>query len=888
MIGTSFQHYRIVERIGAGGMGEVYRATDTRLGRDVAIKILPSSVSRDEDRMARFQREARTLAALNHPNIAAIYGLEEAGALRFLVLEFVPGNALVGPLPVEEALALLLQVAEALEASHEKGIVHRDLKPANIRVTPDGKVKVLDFGLAKTMEGSAYDSSQSPTLDAGETREGSILGTAAYMSPEQARGRTTDRRTDIWSFGCVLYEILTGQKAFAGETASDSVASILRSEPNWDALPPDTPPRIRDLLRRCLQKDPMLRKRDMGDARLEIAEALMDLAHPPEKAQPAAIAQPHRATSSAARWALAGLLALAAAGGAWWLRGWALPDATPARAPVAVHRVTEFVGMEQHPAVSPDGKSIAFVADANGYQQIWIRLLAGGAPLQVTRDPGHHLYPRWSPDSASLIYFVLSDAGETEGTLWEISALGGAPRRIGGSLGGADISHDGKKLAFFRFHEGQSELAVAGRDASNPQAVAKLPARLSHASPRWSPDDRWIGYQSGFGFGHDLFVVSAEGGEPRRLTHDAVWVAGFAWLRDSSGIVFSSIRGSIVLYLPVFNLWQASLEKQEPVQLTFGEISYQHPDLGLLGDLTASRLQRRFDIWKFPTGGSAQENTNRGVRITRQTGHVQTPSVAPDEREVVYLSDGGSHSNLWVMNLESGQVRQLTNEQDPTMAVGVPVWSPDGKYITHFRRARGAFQGEQWVVNADGTNARRIAKDGGWGAWTPDSKWIYWGSAAPGEPNRLHKGRVEGGASVVVREDDAQGPSLAADGTLYYARALAGVNAVSHYEVRAARPENGPSRLLARIPGSRVPTWQSFHPVLSPDGKWLAFPLTEGPTTDLWAMSASDGKLRQLTDFAGRSTFIARRVSWSPDSRWIYAAVGEGDADVVQLSGLIP
>ena len=282
--GRELSHYRLVEQIGEGGMGVVWRATDTTLGRDVAIKVLPEAFSTDPERMARFEREARMLASLNHPNIAAIYGVGSAGGVRFLAMELVTGDDLAarlthGPVPVVEALELTRQVAEALEAAHEKGIIHRDLKPANVKVTPDGHVKVLDFGLAKAMEGeasaaSASAMSYSPTITGPMTAANVILGTAAYMSPEQARGKAVDRRADIWAFGCLLFECLTGRRAFSGETVSDTLAKILERDPDLRALPGGTPPRVRDLFQRCLIKDPRLRLRDIGDARIALEEVL--------------------------------------------------------------------------------------------------------------------------------------------------------------------------------------------------------------------------------------------------------------------------------------------------------------------------------------------------------------------------------------------------------------------------------------------------------------------------------------------------------------------------------------------------------------------------------------------------------------------------------------
>jgi serine/threonine-protein kinase len=280
--GTRLGPYEIVGQIGAGGMGEVYKARDTKLGRDVAIKVLPAAFAENKERLARFEREARLLASLNHPNIATLFDLRESDGTNFLVLEYVPGETLAekikrGPISVDDVLPLFKQIAEGLEAAHEKGIIHRDLKPANIKVTPDGKVKVLDFGLAKAMAGEAptRELSESPTLTRDATETGVLLGTAPYMSPEQARGKEVDKKTDIWAFGCCLYEALTGQAAFLGETVTDTLARIVEREPAWETLPERTPSAIQRLLRRCLQKDPDRRLRDAWDARLEIEDAAM-------------------------------------------------------------------------------------------------------------------------------------------------------------------------------------------------------------------------------------------------------------------------------------------------------------------------------------------------------------------------------------------------------------------------------------------------------------------------------------------------------------------------------------------------------------------------------------------------------------------------------------
>ena len=326
LVGRQLGSYQVRAKIGEGGMGEVYRAFDTKLRRDVALKVLPPPFARDPERLARFRREAQLLASLNHKNIAAIYGFEETPEANFLVLELVGGETFAerikrqGSLPVpqviKEALTLAGQVAEGLEAAHRKGITHRDIKPANIKVTPDGDVKVLDFGLAKAFAGDRAnaDLSELPTLEPGPTKDGQILGTPAYMSPEQVRGQEVDKRTDIWAFGCLLYELLTGQRAFRGDTVQDTIGKVLERDPDWQTLPPSVPEKIRDLLRRCLQKEKERRLRDIGDARIELEEVL----NVPAKAELVAAALPQKLWRRKAAWALSGLALLAMASTAVW------------------------------------------------------------------------------------------------------------------------------------------------------------------------------------------------------------------------------------------------------------------------------------------------------------------------------------------------------------------------------------------------------------------------------------------------------------------------------------------------------------------------------------------------------------------------------------------
>ncbi|MFY9560431.1 MAG: protein kinase, partial [Terriglobales bacterium] len=433
--GTKLGPYEIVAPLGAGGMGEVYRAHDTKLGRDVALKFLPPLFTSDADRLARFEREARLLASLNHPHIGAIYGFEDTGNVPALVLELVEGDTLDervrrGPSPLSEALAFAQQIADALEAAHRAGIIHRDLKPSNIKITPDGLVKVLDFGLAKALaaEGSGHDLSNSPTMTAGGTIAGVILGTAAYMSPEQARGQPVDKRTDIWAFGCVLFEMLTGSSAFLRETVTDTIAAVVGAEPGWKSLPADTPGSIRRLLTRCLQKDARRRLHDIADARIELEDTMAT------PAEPAPVPTPRRWS----RLALSALsLGIATALVLLWTERdrFGRPVAKPSPPDTRVIRLTDLPGLEESPAISPDGRSVAFTADVGGKRQVFVQLIAGGAPLQITRDTVDHECPRWSPDSSSILYFSPAVSGTVQGSILEVPALGGVPRRVVNSVG---------------------------------------------------------------------------------------------------------------------------------------------------------------------------------------------------------------------------------------------------------------------------------------------------------------------------------------------------------------------------------------------------------------------------------------------------------------------
>ncbi|HEV8132810.1 MAG TPA: protein kinase, partial [Acidobacteriota bacterium] len=523
-LGTRLGAYEILSLLGAGGMGEVYRARDSKLGREIAIKVLPEAFTRDPERLARFEREARLLASLNHPNIGSIYGLEESNGTRFLVLELVPGETLadlISPqsrtppsrgadrpsgrvgewesgrisrgFEIDEALRVCLQIAEAVEAAHEKGIIHRDLKPANVKVTPEGKVKVLDFGLAKAFapDESSPSISLSPTLTLQSLREGVILGTAAYMSPEQARGKPLDKRTDIWSFGCVLYECLAGRQAFTGETVTDIIAAIVKNDPEWALLPATTPPNIQLLLRRCLQKDRNIRLHDIADARIEIDEALKA----PSPALPLSPSPAPPEASSVRLWmAVSALLAMIVVALALAVVYLSRPgeETGAIRSYVLPPEKSSFFsigGIGAGPvAVSPDGRRITFVALTEGKRQLWVRPLDALAaqPLAGTEDAS---YPFWSADSQYIGFF-------TGGKLKKINASGGPAQTLcDAPIGrGGTWNRDGTILFAPNAAGSLYRVSAAGGAASAVTKVNESRGERAHRFPCFLPDGRHFLY----------------------------------------------------------------------------------------------------------------------------------------------------------------------------------------------------------------------------------------------------------------------------------------------------------------------------------------------------------------------------------------------------------
>jgi eukaryotic-like serine/threonine-protein kinase len=879
--------YQIQALLGKGGMGEVYRARDTRLDRDVAIKVLPRAFTADPDRLARFEREARVLASLNHPHIGMIHGVEEGEGMRALVLELVEGDTLAdriarGPVPIKQALTWARQIADALDAAHEKGIVHRDLKPANVKITPNDVVKVLDFGLARTYTSGddASDLTRSPTITSDG---GVILGTAAYMSPEQARGQAVGKRADIWAFGCLLYEMLTGRIAFDGPSVSDTLAAVLHHEPDWAALPSRLPTSVTTLLQRCLEKDVKQRRRDIGDVRAELDDAL---------ARPSGVTRSDVSAPVASRraprpwwlFAVAGGIILAALAGVLADRRWnAVPAADPGpTTEVGFERITDFVGIEEYPAVSPNGDEIAFVRPIDGRRQIWIRRTGRSPPLQVTHDDADHDFPRWLPDASGIVCYTPSSKEGEDGTLWEVPTLGGPPRYLAKSVSGADVFKDGRLATFLKTSDGVA-LTILDRNGTPLATITTLPT-VEFGTPRWSPDGRSIAYVANEGRSGDYAVYVAEvaGGAPV-VVAVALRIRGLAWLLDSSALVYASSTGSTVMYPPVYQLRLVSRDGRSERQLTIGGETYVDPDIASGGKLYASRVQMHSEIWGYPVSGSPAANVANARQITTQTAQVQTPSVSPDGKQIAYLSDSGGHGNIWVIKIDGSERRQITFEQDRDVMLGLPIWSPTSDWINFIQfiwKPVGTVYHER-IIHSDGTGDRLLAEGTG-ASWSPDGKWLYFQKYDEATKPCVHKIALDDGASSTQVRCDA-GIPIPSRKSLYYSPG----GPSNPGQIFRASPENSTGVPVTGYPRSRVPHWPTGA-VLSPDGRWLAVPLMDGGTTNIWALPTDGGPNRQLTDFGRRAILIARQVSWSPDGKFVYAAVADRDADIVRFDGLLP
>jgi dipeptidyl aminopeptidase/acylaminoacyl peptidase len=684
--GTRLGSYEILGLLGAGGMGEVYRARDAKLGRDVAIKVLPASFAKDADRLARFEREAKTLAALNHPNIASIHGLEESGGVRALVMELVDGEDLAqrisrGAIPIDEALPIATQIADALEAAHEQGIVHRDLKPANIKIRPDGTVKVLDFGLAKGggagESGGAgrEDLSHSPTLTMRGTQMGMIIGTAAYMAPEQAKGRTVDKRADIWAFGVVLFEMLTGQRAFTGDDVSEIIASVLKDAPDFGALPAATPPRVRRILERCLERDPRLRLRDIGEARVELSK----IASGASDTMPSTVSMP-AARAAGLRWMPWAVAVVAIAGAA---------IATLRPAPSAVTSSLELaigppegrdfqIGSNSgNVTISPDGTMVAFVAmgtDGSNEAMLWVRPIGRDEPRVISGTKGA-FYPFWAPDSRSLAFFA-------DRKLHTVEIAGGLPQVVADAQQGrGGCWGDDGRILFTPMGGGAVASVAATGGAITP--ITK------HNNTRGENANYWPTCLPG----SKHFLYFARSTQPE---NNGVYFAGVDGKSEPVKVVSSL---SSALYVPQssgqpgYLLWARDQDLlAQPFDAESGRTRGQAAKIAsgvLVGEsqrsLMADASRTGTLVWATARIEQLQfewfDRSGRRVStIAVEPGMVYSPLLSPDERSLAFSRADKGGADIMIHDFAGGTTRRVSTEPGYNQN---PAWMPDGRRLLY-------------------------------------------------------------------------------------------------------------------------------------------------------------------------------------------------------------
>ena len=873
MAGTRLGPYEITGSLGAGGMGEVYRARDTRLNRDVAVKVLPEHFVSDPERLARFEREAQLLASLNHPHIAQIYGIEaqppssgSGQTVHALVMELVDGDDLAQrsvrrPVPVEEALPIARQIADALEAAHERGIIHRDLKPANIKIREDGVVKVLDFGLAKALNPASVTSGgrdfspgpmNSPTITSPATQLGVILGTAAYMAPEQAKGKAVDKRADIWAFGCVLYEMLTGRRPFDGETITDVLAAIVTRRPDWRALPAATPAAIVHLLGRCLEKDPKNRLRDIGEARVVLSEpTLLTPADTTVRAE------------TRRWWPVAAAFAVIAAG----IAGYSLAGNTDAVIPrpliTSFAQLTDQPGVERQPTISPDGKTVVYVSSARGNSDLYLLRVGGRKAILLTEDSAHDDYaPAFSPDGAR-IAFRSERAG---GGVFVMEATGESVRRVTDAGYDPRWSPDGKELlvADERVADPMSRASVSALWAVNvADATRRRIVKGDAVGGRWSPSGRLIVY---WGIQkppqRDIAIVAADGSaaeSPNWITSDAAVDWSPTWSPDGKYVYFGSSRGGTL------NLWRVAVDEAtgrvqaapEPVTTPAAwSGSFEFSADG--SSLVFADLDERTTIW------SVGFDPGKGVLTSqpRQALHgraIQSIDLAPDGQTIVFSQRGQPWEALGVVRVDGTGWSRLTDDRDFHR---LPSWSPDGSRFL-FYMSRGT---RLWTLRSDGSKLIEIPvpskQPAAYPVWSPDGTRV----AAALDTSVVVFDISKGSASETQRFDDLGDMrpfSWSADGRLIVGSTKRG----SRDRLTVLDLQTGTHRSMAQDASS--PEWL-------PDSRHLLF----NRSSDIVLLDTMTGHERPLIRLDRPFDQWGRTVTLSRDGRTLAYLQFQTEGDV--------
>ena len=890
LIGQTISHYRILEKLGEGGMGVVYKARNLHLDRFVALKLLPLERLADPDRRQRFVQEAKSASALNHPNIIHMYEVNEAEGTPFLAMEYVSGRTLTQVIArkrvaLNDALKYASQIADALAKAHAAGIVHRDLKPSNIMVTDDDLVKILDFGLAKLTEPSNEDFLETRSTkhySPPRTEEGVILGTAGYMSPEQAEGKSTDARSDIFSFGAVLYEMLSGRRAFQGENQMRTMAKVLHEEP-----PPlhetveGIPPELERLVARCLRKDPERRLRSMADLKV----ALQELKEESESGRLATRTPAANPVSASKRkwWMVAAVIGVAVVATVWF----SLPKVKRPRPAVKEVGLTSNVGDETSPTFSPDGNQIAY--SWNGEKQdnshIYVKLIGPGPPLRLTSDPAQDSWPAWSPDGQTIAF--LRDFGSGKYGVYLIPALGGQERKLLDMfvpetewLPGPYLAWSPDSKWIIYTHKDAPDLPTSlfmvQVESREMRRLSTTPSGImGDSAPAVSPDGSKLVFSRVTGLGPtDLYLVELKkdyspAREPQRISFFNWVLAGAAWTPRGTNIIFSHQQ----------ELWKVpfsgsgSIESQPQKIETFGS-GATSPAIARQGKRMAFVKSDGgpLNIWRVGLGegskkGGKNSSSNDAVDLIPSTGGEFAPQYSPDGKKIAFESDRTGSLEIWTCQSNGANCSMLTFFG--TQVTGVPNWSPDGQQIVFYSRPKDKAQ--IYVMNSEGGGLRRLTNDtweNFFPVWSRDKRWIYFASNRTGR-DQIWKVQSGGGEPVQVTKNGGFACTESADGKYFY-----------------YTQSRDPVASLWKMPVEGGEATKIVEGVAI-----FNFAVT---TRGLYYMSQPDtrsrSKLVQFLSFADEKTRVVATItqdvyhgfSVSPDERWLlYAPHGRGGSNVM-------